>query len=208
MSAISSVIDTKPKVVRGKKAASVKAEVPVVTEPLPLVDSDVEIKSNAKAKAKAKAKTKAVEQTEPVAAAGGSTESTEVKPKEKKPTLPAKFAKFMQFGYFFVTSMKDAGLLDETVSADLFERLCIFASVDEQKTYYEAWLASAKDSNKALRKTVAAQRKASMPPKERKPRAKKVLDPDATPKTRKPRAKKNLDNDLINELANLSHNSL
>jgi len=205
MSAISSVIDTKPKVVRGKKAAAANADVPPPPPP-PVSEILPESDTKTKAKTKSKPKAKVVEQTEPVAGGGSTepTEPTEVPAKEKKPTLPAKFAKFMQFGYFFVTSMKDAGLLDDTVSADLLERLCIFASVDEQKAYYEAWLASAKESNKALRKTVAAQRKASLPPKDRKPRAKKVLDPNAPTKTRKPRTKKNQDNDLINELQILS----
>ena len=125
-------------------------------------------------------------------------------PKEKKPNLPAKFAKFMQFGFFFVSSVKDAGLLDEAASKELFERLCVFSSVDEQKAFYEGWLSSAKESNKVLRKTVAAWRKANLPPKPKVPRAKKDIDPNAPKKERKPRAKKTGSNDLINELASLT----
>jgi hypothetical protein len=192
MSAISTVIDTKPKVVRGKKAAAKAKPEP---EPEPVAESKPEpvVESPPKeVKTKAPRVKKEVDPNAP--------------PKEKKPTLPAKFAKFMQFGYFFVSSMKDAGLLDDTVSAELFERLCLFASVDDQKAYYETWLSHAKDSNKALRKTVAAQRKASAPPKERKPRTKKDVDPTAPPKTRKPRNKKSNDNDLINELSQLTNN--
>jgi hypothetical protein len=187
MSAISAVIDTKPKVVRGKKAAKAKSETEPVVEskPEPVAQPEPE-----PVKPKAVRVKKEIDPNAP--------------PKEKKPTLPAKFAKFMQFGYFFVSSMKDAGLFDETLSADLFERLCIFASTDDQKAYYETWLTNAKDSNKALRKTVAAQRKASAPPKERKPRVKKDVDPTAPPKTRKPRTKKSNDNDLINELSDLT----
>jgi len=125
-------------------------------------------------------------------------------PKEKKPNLAAKFAKFMQFGFFFVSSVKDAGLLDEAASKELLERLCVFSSVDEQKAFYEGWLSSAKESNKTLRKTVAAWRKANLPPKPKVPRAKKEVDPDAPKKERKPRAKKTGSNDLINELASLT----
>jgi len=125
-------------------------------------------------------------------------------PKEKKPNLPAKFAKFMQFGFFFVSSVKDAGLLDEAASKELFERLCVFSSVDEQKAFYEGWLSSAKESNKVLRKTVAVWRKANLPPKPKVPRAKKEIDPNAPKKERKPRAKKTGSNDLINELASLT----
>ena len=129
--------------------------------------------------------------------------------KEKKPStnLPAKFAKFMQFGFFFVQSVKDAGLLDEPAARELLERLCVFSSLDDQKAFYEAWLSSAKDSNKALRKVVAAWRKANMPPKPRVPRVKKDVDPDAPKKERKPRAKKDSTNDLINELSALTQPS-
>ena len=129
--------------------------------------------------------------------------------KEKKPStnLPAKFAKFMQFGFFFVQSVKDAGLLDEPAARELLERLCVFSSLDDQKAFYEGWLSSAKDSNKALRKVVAAWRKANMPPKPRAPRVKKDVDPDAPKKERKPRAKKDSTNDLINELSALTQPS-
>ena len=125
-------------------------------------------------------------------------------PKEKKPNLPAKFAKFMQFGFFFVSSVKDSGLLDEAASKELLERLCVFSSVDDQKAFYEGWLGSAKESNKVLRKTVAAWRKANLPPKPKVPRVKKDVDPNAPKKERKPRAKKTGSNDLINELASLT----
>jgi len=123
-------------------------------------------------------------------------------PKPKKPTLPAKFAKFMQFGFFFVSAMKDASVLDDSVSATLLERLCVFASVDDQKEFYQAWLNSAKESNKTLRKSQAAARKAALPPKTRQPRAKK--DP-SDPKPKKPRAKKaDQANDLVNQLSELA----
>ena len=124
-------------------------------------------------------------------------------PKPKKPTLPAKFAKFMQFGFFFVSAMKDASVLDDSVSATLLERLCVFASVDEQKDFYQAWLNSAKESNKTLRKSQTAARKAALPPKTRQPRAKK--DPSDT-KPKKPRAKKaDKTNDLVNQLSELAN---
>jgi hypothetical protein len=133
-------------------------------------------------------------------------------PKEKKPTLPAKFAKFMQFGFFFVSSMKDAGVFDDSTSDLLFERLCLFASVDEQKDFYQAWMNSTKDSNKALRKIVSAKIKANKPVKIRAPRQKK--DPsndssnDSTDKPKKPRAKKSNNNDLVNQLSLLANNPL
>jgi hypothetical protein len=130
--------------------------------------------------------------------------------KEKKPSLPAKYAKFMQFGFFFVSSMKDSGVIDDASSATLLERLCTFSSVEQQQEFYQVWLDSAKESNKAMRKAIAAAKKAALPPKVKKPRAKKVVDPShpsADVKPKKPRAKKSDKvNDLVDQLSALALN--
>lgn len=141
------------------------------------------------------------------------SESTVIAPvvdkvvKEKKPTLAAKYAKFMQFGFFFVSSMKDSGVIDDASAAILFERLCTFSSVEQQQEFYQVWLDSAKESNKAMRKAIAAAKKAALPPKVKKPRAKKVVDPSdsSETKTKKPRAKKSdKTNDLVDQLSALA----
>jgi len=125
--------------------------------------------------------------------------------KEKKPSLPAKYAKFMQFGFFFVSSMKDSGVIDDASAATLLDRLCTFSSVDQQQEFYQVWLDSAKDSNKAMRKAIAAAKKAALPPKTKKPRAKKVVDPSSEEKPKKPRAKKSdKTNDLVDQLSALA----
>jgi hypothetical protein len=125
--------------------------------------------------------------------------------KEKKPSLPAKYAKFMQFGFFFVSSMKDSGVIDDASAATLLDRLCTFSSVDQQQEFYQVWLDSAKESNKAMRKAIAAAKKAALPPKTKKPRAKKVVDPSSEEKTKKPRAKKSdKTNDLVDQLSALA----
>ena len=144
------------------------------------------------------------------------TESTVIAPvvdkvvKEKKPSLPAKYAKFMQFGFFFVSSMKDSGVIDDASAATLLERLCTFSSVEQQQEFYQVWLDSAKESNKAMRKAIAAAKKAALPPKVKKPRAKKVVDPSdpsADVKPKKPRAKKSdKTNDLVDQLSALALN--
>jgi hypothetical protein len=139
------------------------------------------------------------------------TESTVIAPvvdkvvKEKKPSLPAKYAKFMQFGFFFVSSMKDSGVIDDASAATLLERLCTFSSVEQQQEFYQVWLDSAKESNKAMRKAIAAAKKAALPPKVKKPRAKKVVDPSSEEKPKKPRAKKSdKTNDLVDQLSALA----
>jgi len=129
--------------------------------------------------------------------------------KEKKPSLPAKYAKFMQFGFFFVSSMKDSGVIDDASAATLLDRLCTFSSVDQQQEFYQVWLDSAKESNKAMRKAIAAAKKAALPPKTKKPRAKKVVDPSSEEKTKKPRAKKSdKTNDLVDQLSALASQPL
>lgn len=125
--------------------------------------------------------------------------------KEKKPTLPAKYAKFMQFGFFFVSSMKDSGVIDDASAATLLDRLCTFSSVEQQQEFYKVWLDSAKESNKAMRKAIAAAKKAALPPKVKKPRTKKVVDTSAEPKVKKTRAKKSDKvNDLVDQLSALA----
>jgi hypothetical protein len=127
--------------------------------------------------------------------------------KEKKPSLPAKYAKFMQFGFFFISSMKDAGAIDDASAATLLDRLCTFSSVEQQQEFYQVWLDSAKESNKAMRKAIAAAKKAALPPKTKKPRAKKTDSPSSEEKTKKPRAKKSdKTNDLVDQLSALALN--
>jgi len=128
--------------------------------------------------------------------------------KEKKPSLPAKYAKFMQFGFFFVSSMKDSGVIDDASAATLLDRLCTFSSVEQQQEFYQVWLDSAKESNKAMRKAIASAKKAALPPKTKKPRTKKVVDPSSESsedKPKKPRAKKSdKSNDLVDQLSALA----
>ena len=139
------------------------------------------------------------------------SESTVIAPvvdkvvKEKKPTLPAKFAKFMQFGFFFVSSMKDSGVIDDSSAATLLDRLCTFSAIEQQQEFYQGWLDSAKESNKAMRKAIAAAKKAALPAKVKKPRVKKSDSPDNETKTKKPRAKKSdKANDLVDQLSALA----
>jgi hypothetical protein len=114
--------------------------------------------------------------------------------KEKKPrapTLPAKFSKFIQFGYWFLKKLNedsDAPAIDEAL---FIEKIHLFSNVDQQKDFIQGFFDQAKDVNKDVRllvkqhtkdiaKAAKADAKASKvidkPKKERKPRAKKVKD--------------------------------
>jgi hypothetical protein len=138
-----------------------------------------------------------------------------VKP-ERKPTLPAKYAKFMQFGFWFAGQIKDK-VLDETAYNSVIDALAVFDDLSVQTDLYQSFLDkdNMKDNNKTLRKAIAARKKelakANAPPK--KPRASKKkadTDADATPahdktdKVKKPRASKKKPADLVDELVSLA----
>jgi len=100
-------------------------------------------------------------------------ENTVVSTKAKAPrppTLPAKYSKFMAFGYWMTTQLVEKAILTEAQRDSVFENLAIFQSLDEQVAFYEGFLkTSCGPSAKAIKKLVAAKNK---PPKA--PRAKKA----------------------------------
>jgi len=156
--------------------------------------------------------------------------------KEKKPrtpTLPAKFGKFIQFGYWF---MKHINSLDEEVPAvdqDLcIEQLKVFADVESQQAFVQGFFDESKDVAKtirtmiqqkkrdevkaaklALKEQAKAQTKSEKKP--RAPRQKKEKDAsepaddseskDKKPRGRKPKAKVLTSEDaFVNEIVQLA----
>jgi hypothetical protein len=79
-------------------------------------------------------------------------------PRVKKPTLPAKYNKFMSFGFWFLNKM------DAPVRDQLFPELKLFSTIEDQSAFFQSYLDEATASNKIMRKTVAAFHK---PPKVR-----------------------------------------
>ena len=79
-------------------------------------------------------------------------------PRVKKPALPAKYNKFMSFGFWFLNKM------DATVRDQLFPELKLFSTIEDQSAFFQTYLDEASASNKIMRKTVAAFHK---PPKVR-----------------------------------------
>lgn len=91
--------------------------------------------------------------------------------KVKAPTLGAKHSRFMAFGHWFV-SQQSTELVSEEVREELYRKLMIFASLDEQTAFYEGFLSQVTATNKTIRKMVAASKKPVKAPKA--PRAKKT----------------------------------
>ena len=113
--------------------------------------------------------------------------TVEKKPRApRKPTLPAKYQKFMTFGFTMLRSLQEAGALSEEALETAYSaQLKLFGALDDQTAFYQAFLDGCSAQTKVMKKFVADRNK---PP--RKPRAKKEVDPDAPKKERKPRAKK------------------
>jgi len=125
-------------------------------------------------------------------------------PKEKKPKLSAKYAKFQEFGYSLVQSLHATGSLSTEGLESSYAQLKLFDGADVQTAFYEQMFSQFKETGKVMRKFVAQRNK---PPKVVKSRAKKTDDgAPKEKKERRPRAKKTTNvvadtaNDLIGEL--------
>lgn len=140
--------------------------------------------------------------------------------KARKPTLSAKYSKFMTFGYSLVQSLRASDILNDEGMESAYAQLKLFDNVDNQTEFYEQVLNQTKETGKTMRKFITQRNK---PPKAaRKPRAKKEAaapasetvtteaPPEATEKKekkpRKPRAKKTTEvvqdtqNDVVSDI--------
>jgi hypothetical protein len=86
-----------------------------------------------------------------------------VNAKDKKPTLPGKYSKLLNFGFWFASSCDS----DET-KAQLHALLRLFGSVDEQTELFERFLSEEKDVAKIIRKRIAEHNKPPKTIKEKK----------------------------------------
>ena len=166
----------------------------------------------------------------PVVSSASKVASAPKDVKEKKPrtpTLPAKFGKFIQFGYWF---MKRINSLDENVPAvdeDLcIEQLNVFSDIESQQAFVQGFFDDSKDIAKTIRTAIQQKKKdevkaakaqakadAKAQTKEKKPREKKekavVADESDSdkkkPRGRKPKAKVLTSEDaFVNEMVQLA----
>jgi hypothetical protein len=77
----------------------------------------------------------------------------------------------MAFGHWFV-SQQSTELVSEEVREELYRKMMVFASLEEQTAFYEGFLSEVTATNKTIRKMVAASKKPAKAPKA--PRAKKT----------------------------------
>ena len=121
--------------------------------------------------------------------------------KPRAPTLPAKFAKFIQFGFWFMKKVNGDGATLLNIDEDAFlQQIHLFDTVDLQQTFVQEFFDQSKDNLKTIRsiikdrnKTFAKAAKANAP---KKPRA-----------TRQKKTTNNHDHDpLVNHLLSLATN--
>jgi hypothetical protein len=174
MSTVSNVVLPKEKKVRVKKAdVAVPAVVPKSPSPKKA--------STPKAATPKAATPKAATPKSETPKSDAEAEKKEVKP--RKPTLSAKYTKFIVFGYSMVNALVAAGLVsDEQVDA-AYAQIKLMDSVEDQTAFYAGFLENLSASGKAMKKFVNDKKKPPKAPKaakERKPRAKKA---DSEPKS-------------------------
>jgi len=118
------------------------------------------------------------------------SESEEKKP--RKPTLSAKYTKFVVFGYSIVNALVAAGLIpDEEIKDLAYAQIKLMDSVEDQTAFYSNFLENLSASGKAMKKFVNDKKKPPKVIKEKKPRAKKVkADSESESESKAPKAKK------------------
>jgi hypothetical protein len=121
--------------------------------------------------------------------------ATNVAPTEKKarkPTLSAKYSKFLVSNYSIIQMLQAKGLLSDEAVETAYTEIKLFNSVEDQSAFYESFLESSKATGKTMNKFVTQRLKPPKAPrakKERKPKAEKS-EADAQAKPKKPRTKK------------------
>ena len=131
--------------------------------------------------------------------------------KEKKPTLSAKYSKFLIFGYGFVKSLEAQGALSAEGVETAFAELKLMSSVEEQTQLYESLLNQSKETGKVMRKFITLRNKPPKAPRAKKS-AKKSESSEAAGAEKKPRAKKTTrvendsENDLVSQIVTAANN--
>jgi hypothetical protein len=133
-----------------------------------------------------------------------------VEKKQRKPSLPEKFGKFIQFGFFFMKQYNDSH--DVKIDENSFlESLNMFANVDEQQSFVQTFFDNSKENKKSMRKFLQNHNKAlakaakiaAAPPKpEKKPRAKKTKNTNSEPLPETIDATINVSSDTVPPAAN------
>jgi len=126
--------------------------------------------------------------------------------KPRKPSLPAKFSKFIHFGLFLMGELNDdkvlvgePPLLDEAV---MLEKLNVFADVEQQTAFVQKFFDGLKDTAKGMRKMIADKKKA-----DKKADKKEAVTKESKSKGKAKATKVTKDTDLVAELVTLANDA-
>ena len=162
--ATESVVTAEPKTdtdnVKDKKTKKPRAPKTVATEPVvataelvaePAVTTEPVV-ATAELVAEPAVTTEQVVATEPLVTA---------EKKKREPGLPAKYGKFLQFGFYLAESFKDTeGNFTINSYDDFINKLNLFDTVDNQASFVQKFFDQSKDINKSIKKMIADKKKA------------------------------------------------
>jgi hypothetical protein len=110
--------------------------------------------------------------------------------KARKPTLSAKYSKFLVSNYSIIQMLQAKGLLSDEAVETAYTEIKLFNSVEDQSAFYESFLESSKATSKTMKKFVTQRLKPPKAPRAKKERKPKAEKPAAEAKVKKPRTKK------------------
>jgi hypothetical protein len=124
-------------------------------------------------------------QKKTVAKKDAATDKPAAKP--RKPSLKEKHSRFLVSNYSLIQYLSAKGLMTEDAVETAYSEIKLFAPVDEQEAFYDAYITDSKTTKKTMKKFITQRNKPPKAPRAKKePKAKK----EGAPKEKKPRAKK------------------
>lgn len=107
--------------------------------------------------------------------------------KPRKPSLKEKHSRFLVSNYSLIQYLSAKGLMIQDAVETAYSEIKLFAPVDEQEAFYDAYITESKTTKKTMKKFITQRNKPPKAPRAKKePKAKK----EGAPKEKKPRAKK------------------
>lgn len=146
----------------------------------PPTDSTVETKKPSdtkkpRAPKKVKASTTDESPATPTESVTNDADTDAKQKKPRTPTLPAKFAKFIKFNFFFINQLSD---VDQDTKDAYLKTFAVFAPVDQQTQIVTDFLLTQKSVNKDYRSALSAQKKAIAKANKPQRRSKKSVQVD------------------------------
>ena len=126
--------------------------------------------------------------------------------KPRKPTLKEKHSRFLVSNYSLIQYLSAKGLMTEEAVETAYSEIKMFAPLEDQEAFYDAYISESKTTKKTMKKFITQRNKPPKAPRAKKePKAKKE---NGAPKEKKPRAKKttkvenDTEVDVVSQIAN------